>query len=533
MSIFDLQEVASNQWKARYEGNYGVYTIKIKSDGIKTSDFSCSCPSDYYPCKHIAMVEKAIKQRIKDSKGQDSRDESTISRLLDEVSKKELVDFLVRQARYNPDLANTILLEFAHTINKKDVNSYPEIIRKALSPLRFGYEHIGADEDCIEIEVLNQWMDKAQNYIDLNNPVEALLICEACIEEYASWYEKQDSDIADYFDPYYEEKPFELITLLLPVLPETAKKELFDYCKSEMTKLKYRKTAMFDFFNDLLMELSVLSGVDDFIQLQDKLLREAPDKGSYETQKLLQRKIDFYLKTGQADKVRAILNDNVHIELFRKELTEKLITENDLPAAKKLIDEFMITHLQGNRISSVWLELQLQIAQKERDIPTIRNTSFLFLKNRFEAKYYPVYKSTFDETEWPEAVEFLLSNYNDLNNRWFNSSVADVLHAEKLEKRLMEYVEKYLNVDVLAKYYKGFSASFPEETLAMFSKTIDKYAQEYTGREHYELILNMFKKMVKIKGGSKVVNEMLDNYRVVYKNRRAMMEILSRYKDET
>ena len=532
MGIIDLKEVASNQWKAKYEGNYGVYTIKIKTDGTKTSDFTCSCPSDYYPCKHIAIIEKAIKQRIGNSKGHDSRNEMTINRLLNEVSQKELVDFLIRQARSDTDLANTILLEFAHKINKKDVNNYSEIIHKALSPLRFGYEDIGSDEDSIEIEVLNQWLDKAQNYIDQNNPVEALLISKACIEEYASWYEKQDNEMTDYFDPYYEEKPFELITLLFPLLPDKEKKELFDYCKSEMTKSKYRKTAMFDFFNDLFMELTVSTGGDDFIQLQDKLLREMPDKGSYEAQKILQRMIDFYKNTNQENKARVILKDNVHIESFRKKLTEQLIAENDLPGAKILLEEYFIKHVQGNRISPAWLELQLQIAQKEKDIPTIRNTAFLFIKNRFEAKYFPVYKSTFDETEWPNTVELLITHYNELNNRWFNSSIADVLFAEKLEKRLMDYVKKYLTVDVLSKYYKGFAASFPEETLALFRKTIDKYAQDYTGREHYELILNMFKKMVNIKGGSKMVNEMMGNYQAIYKNRRAMMEILNRFKDE-
>ena len=532
MSIIDLQEVGANQWKAKYKGNYGVYTIKINTDGTKTGDYSCSCPSDYYPCKHIAIVERAIRHRVKDSKGCDSSDELTINRLLNEVSQKELVDFLVGQARYNSDLANSILLEFAHRINKKDVNNYPDIIRKALSPLRFSYEDIGSDEDNIGIEVLNLWMDKAQNYIDLNNPVEALLICKACIEEYASWYEKQDSDITDYFDPCYEEKPFELITSLLPVLPETEKKKLFDYCKLEITKSKYRKTAMFDFFNDLFMELSVSGEADDFILLQEKLLRETPDKSSYEAQTILQRMIDFYKKSNQPDMVRAILKDNVQINTFRKELTEQLIAENDLQAAKLLIDEYFLTYKKEHAYSSSWLELQLQIAQKEGDTSAIRNTSFLFIKGRFEAKYFPVYKSTFDDTEWPEAVELLINHYKELNKRWFNSSIADVLFAEKLEKRLMDYVTKYLTVDVLSKYYKGFAASFPEDTLSLFRKTLDKYAQEYTGREHYELLLSMFKKMVKIKGGSKMVNEMMSNYRVIYKNRRAMMEILSRFKDE-
>ena len=78
MKIIDLHEIFPNTWKASYSGNYGTYTIKIKTDGKKTTDFSCSCPSDYYPCKHIAMIEEAIRERIaKNSKTVDN-DETSI-----------------------------------------------------------------------------------------------------------------------------------------------------------------------------------------------------------------------------------------------------------------------------------------------------------------------------------------------------------------------------------------------------------------------------------------------------------------------
>jgi hypothetical protein len=44
--IIELIQTAENNWKAKYQGNYGIYTIKITTDGKKTIKFSCSCPSD-------------------------------------------------------------------------------------------------------------------------------------------------------------------------------------------------------------------------------------------------------------------------------------------------------------------------------------------------------------------------------------------------------------------------------------------------------------------------------------------------------
>ncbi|MDR3327232.1 MAG: SWIM zinc finger family protein, partial [Prevotellaceae bacterium] len=56
--IYDLQQIDDNSWQARYHGNYGDYTIKLTLDGqLKVKKYSCTCPSDYSPCKHIGFVQ--------------------------------------------------------------------------------------------------------------------------------------------------------------------------------------------------------------------------------------------------------------------------------------------------------------------------------------------------------------------------------------------------------------------------------------------------------------------------------------------
>ena len=104
--------------------------------------------------------------------------------------------------------------------------------------------------------------------------------------------------------------------------------------------------------------------------------------------------------------------------------------------------------------------------------------------------------------------------------------MADVLQTEKQTERLMKYIESHLSVDNLEKYHTGFSAAFPEQTLALFRKVVNDCAQN-TGREHYERIVALFGKMVKIEGGRALVKEILSQYRVLYKNRRAMLEIMT------
>ena len=253
MSIVSLQEVSANSWIAKYHGNYGVYTIKVKTDGKKIIDFSCSCPSDYYPCKHIPMIEKAIKQDIADNAKNDKKNDITVEQLLEKANQKELCNFIVRLAKHDSEFKNAVFLEFSNKIDKKDFNSYVSLLRSALSKLHFGYEDIEYD-DYIEIDELDQWLDKAQEYIDLNIPNEAILICKACIEEYASWCGKQDIEI-EYFDINYQEQPFDILNQAIS-MPGVDCKELYDYCRAEMSKPKYENLDMKNCFNELFANLS-------------------------------------------------------------------------------------------------------------------------------------------------------------------------------------------------------------------------------------------------------------------------------------
>jgi hypothetical protein len=533
MSITDLQEIAPNQWKAKYHGNYGIYTIKIKTDGYKTVDFSCSCPSSYYPCKHIPIVEEAIREQIAKREKNNNEKEITIENLLKDMPQKKLCDFIVNHAPYNPQLKNAILLEFTHTIKKKDeskVNNYNQLLQDALVEFYFDFEDIewGHYNGVLEIDVLDKWLDKAQEHADPNNPKEAILICKACIEEYAAWCEEQDSAIVDYLDIGYQETPFNILNKIY-LTQQISSKELLDYCKTEMLKPKYERAGMYDRFSALLMKLSVAVGSDDFITLQDKLLKEIEDKSSYAAKEIFQQKIDFYRHNKQPEKAEEILKENLQIEQFREEVTRKLITENRLQEAKKLINDFISQKENENKYLYSWYKLKLQIAQKENNILEIRRISFRFIESKFESEHYNIYKKTFSTEEWTIAMEKLIKHYEKRHCiNWFNSYVAEVLLAEKQAERLMKYIEKHLNIDVLERYYTGFSSAFPEKTVALFRQVIDQYAQN-TGREIYERIAKLFEKMVKIEGGKKEVMEMVNQYKILYKNRKAMMEIINKF----
>jgi hypothetical protein len=531
-AIIDIQETSPNHWRAKYQGNYGIYTIKITFDQKgQTSDFSCSCPSDYYPCKHIPIVKEAIAERIAENHRSADAGEKllTVEELLKNVSLQELRNFIVRQAKYNSDLTNAVRLEFAHRITGETSNPYSAILRDILKKTDFDYEDYYEYEEGLSLDGLDLWLEKAQAYAEQKNYREAVLICKACIEEFAEWRQNADADadVDDYINESYQSTPFEVMEKTL-ASPDVDSKALFEYCLSEMEKDKYSGTEMFDSFNDLLAVLAAQTNPDRFIALQDSLLKKIKDKSSYEAEKILKRKINFYSNTQQPEKADELIEKNIQIENFRYQVAQKRFAEQNLAEAKKLTKDFLLKDPHaGRNYGSRWDELLLEIAQKEKDIPSIRAIAFSFINRNFDKKYFGIYKSTFAPDEWRDALENLLQHY-EKDRRGFSSAAADVLVAEGAAERLMQYVAKNLSVEIVERYHRAFAASFPEKTLEMFAKVTDEYAAKNIGRTHYEYIARLLQQIRKIKGGDRTAADMISRYRIKYKNRRAMMEILNK-----
>jgi hypothetical protein len=487
-------------------------------------------------------VKEAIAERIANSRRlADTQDKVlTVEELLKNASFQELRDFVVRQAKYNTDLTNAIRLEFAHKLTAEnedeDINPYSSIILEIMEDLELDYDDYYGEAD-IDLDDLDQWIEKARNYVEQHNYQEAVLICKACIEELAEWVQTTDTDIADYIDiSYYQSVPFDILEKVV-ASPNADSKELYDYCLSEMNKDKYIKTIPFERFNDLLAILSAQVNADDFIAMQDSLLAKVADNSSHEAEKILQRKIIFYKNTQQPEKVNALLEKNIQIENFRYQVVEKLYAEQRFTEAKRLIEDFIQEKRDtGRDYAGRWNELLLEIAQKENDIPNIRTLAFSFIQRHFDKKYFDIYKSSFTSDEWSLAMENLLQHY-DKNSRdvdyhnykmhSFSSSAADVLIVENAAERLLKYVEKNLSAERIEKYYPIFVDLYPEKTLELFEKAITDYAIQNIGRTHYEYIAKLLGKIRRIKNGNKIVSKIISNLRAKYKNRRVLMEILS------
>jgi uncharacterized Zn finger protein len=527
-NIIDLRETSPDHWQAKYQGNYGVYTVKITTDGKRRSGFSCTCPSPYSPCKHIAIVEDAIAERIAKSAGSRKKGKApgiSAEELLRKLTHKELYDFTARLIRNNPDLTSAVFLEFADKIETKSGNKYVPLIRRELESIEIDTDDY-YDEDEIHIDDLDQWTEKAEQYLKDRKPREAVLVAQAYIEEFARWLQESiDSELIDWISDTYQSCPFEILEKAA-AFSEVSKKDLFDYCMAEVSKEKYSGLYMADCFSDLLMKLAAEVNPQAFIDLQLKLLDGLQNKSSRDAEIILKRIVDFYTNCHDPKTAWKYVENNIQIDSFRRMVVEKQIKQKKFSEAKKLIHDYCAAR-QSNYRADIWDDYLLQIAQKEKDIPAIQSIAYSFIKDSFKDQYYPIYKSAFSADEWPERFESLLRHYDTRDNFW-SDSAADLLAAEGMAERLMEHIGKKLSLEKLEKYHGFFAAAFPEKALTLFRTALDRYAEENTGRSHYEHIAAVFRKIKKIPGGDAAVADMKRQYLIKYKNRRAMIEILNR-----
>jgi hypothetical protein len=476
------------------------------------------------------MIESAIAERIDRTKQTDTA--VSVEELLKKLSWEELYEFIVRLARYDSNLTDAIVLEYSRKIESPDQNKYSPILRRALECLDLE-EEMNSGADWISIDILDQWLEKARDYLEQRNYHEAVLIAKACIEEFADWMDYSEDELKDWVPEGYQIDPFTILSNAIKA-HGTDVRQLFDYCMEELPKEKYAGIQMHECFNDLLLELAQENheeiDADVFIRLQDTLLEQVEDKGSYTAQKIVQRKINYYNSVHNHRKAWKLMEENIQISAFRKTFVEKKIEDHDYGAAKKLIHDFLNEKDDTIRWRrDEWDDLLLTIAQKEGDIPTLRDISRLCIEDHFKGAYFALYKSAFTADEWPAAREELIAHYEKKEqNRDFSSSVADVLAAEGLAERLLSYIEKYPSLESLEKYYAVFAEDFPEKTLSLFRNAVDRYAERSLGRTSYERIAALLRTMTKIPNGGAIVTAMLDEYRIRYKRRRAMVEILGK-----
>ena len=511
------------------------YEVTIDLDGDKVSNMKCTCPyaEDGSYCKHMAAVLYAHQygtpsqaRSTVESANQHEWNYDELKSAVDAAEsvhiRKVLTDILWNEPKYRLKFLSMI-----HSEQEPDNLQYAKIR-------------------------LAEIVDEAEGY-------------DGFIDYYAA------SDFISEFDQWIEDEvdqrvacgqdraAFELSTYAMETLSDVEMDdsdggitEVAGHCYHVWETILDRGDArmeqeMFDFF------LHNIDGqlVDYLEEYYESILMERFDKPEYLEQKLAL--YQMYLKA--VDPTATDWSAKYHAERYLKKI---FILLKQLNRPKDEITAFTRQYWASPFVRKAYME-ELRNARRWDELIAVLKESIVMdadsrgsvrdyhieLKNTYrqignstdyqrelwtiltqvtpgDRDIFLEYKQLIPQEEWPAKREEIFSSVSsrDQLNRLYSE--------EKLYDRLLKNVLDAPGLFALRSYESELVNRYPKEILDKYTAEINAAAHHAAGRSAYQDWVKTLRHMRKILGGREAVQQLVAEWRILYRNRRAMMEELNR-----
>ena len=551
--ISELEEWETGKWNAIVSGSEDYHVkIKLKKDVI--AECSCDCPHDVDYCKHIIAVLYAIKEEQDSPPVETSikrpiagvikkpKTKETIAGIVNKASEKELRRFIIEYAETDREFRNMLQAHFADKAGEDGKRIYAEMIKNAARTVadRHGFiDYYNANKAIQPVYVLLQKADAA--FVKKQYAVTAD-IAFAVIENVHDMIIDMDDSGGGAGDCIKE--GFELLIKLCEAdIPFDLKERIFTDAAREAKNDKYDHVGFDEYWLDIMVyaaynqekELALLQTIDTMLT---NIAPKAKDNwaNEYNAKRLLKHKITLLRKMKRNREADELRLRHVDIADFRMELIEEALTKEKYTQARQLITAgIAIAKEKGNPGTVIsYKEILLRIAQKRKDITAIRDIAKELYDGR-NMEYYGIIKKTYRSDEWPPIAEGFINTLQqpDKTLQGFPGTInGDALAAVFIEEnyweRLLKLIQDNPRLEFLEKYSRLLADKFPKKLLAVYKETLIKYAEQNTGRNYYVTLREVLKKIQKWEGGKEVVKQLIHQFTLQYKARKAMIEELGK-----
>jgi len=204
--------------------------------------------------------------------------------------------------------------------------------------------------------------------------------------------------------------------------------------------------------------------------------------------------IDRYFEKKEYDRVLQVLDESIELDkAYRGQVLEYNQKKKE------------IYRLQGNKsayIEQLW-KLVLEQSAEDLDI-------------------YKELKAQYSEKEWLIKREELFKKLPP------NAHIDRLYKEEKLYDRLLAYVLKSSGLYAVQSYENVLKKEYPKQILSKYQGEVNKMASCTGNRKHYADLVALLRRMKRIKGGSEIVETIVEEWKIKYRNRPAMMDELSK-----
>lgn len=134
---------------------------------------------------------------------------------------------------------------------------------------------------------------------------------------------------------------------------------------------------------------------------------------------------------------------------------------------------------------------------------------------------YKELKSLYPKDIWTQKREIIFDQLLG------HLSLEKLYIEEKLLDRLLNILMNTNQIWKLYEYEHHLKKLYPQQLLGKYEEFVEIMAIEPHGRSHYREIVGVLKKMQKYPNGNEKVNTLVNQFRILYKNRPAMMDELN------
>lgn len=538
-------------YHALVKGNE-VYHVNLKFENEEI-EYDCTCPFDFGgACKHVVaaiLTFASDKKYAKPSSNDTARKDEVITKLLKEAAPAELISFLEKILKKEPELIKDLKIFLAGPKETPvTVSEYKDCFIKELNKLdmrellemwyREGDDYYDSDSHYGDFsegdslsETVSGFISDGQKYEENNNIAEAMKIYQAIFEALDKKQDELRGDVADLSDAFEKSKG-DVVDRYLSVLSKTENKDLRNIAISYLGLLFLKHSIFEDQIMNCLQNIKIdkkeAEKLLDILSKAEKndlssaastllafLYQITEDWQKYETLSLgnLRKNpglgldlLKYYQKTNRKDEIIKVANA-ILSSLPKKDSYDYMYTDSGL--SNKDI-EIMIRQFIKN------------IYSPDTEYPAFMdNLEWIFLLTGSLKDYQELVK-TYRETEEKEKFWHKMKTYFEKDHK-----IQDIFKIFKFENKkedILNLLKNYHDTECFPEMVSFVRVDFPSACFLEYKKKIEELLKETDVRKYSEAVYHL-KRMQKI-GLEKEFNDYVNQMKTTFWRRRRLMEEL-------
>lgn len=530
--VTEFSEISEGEYEVNVSGTE-EYTVNLKVENNTIVEHNCNCPYDMGPvCKHIVASIFYLKQDeinlnqqgISQSKKKKSKSiTQQLKEILDRVLHKELKEFIQEQSKTDKKFRNLFLSSFAHLNENQSKEFYQKQIKSIINSAVGRDGWIGWNEMDYLVQGIDPIIVNAEKQIENKSYLNAIYICTALMEEMIEAIQFSDDsngEIGEIIDTSYQ-MLYDIATKDISV---DIKTELFNYC---ITAFKKRLFDGWDWHTGILNIAYELTDNENEADIIIKCLDTV--NGEYEKERAQSFKLKIITEYKNKEEVQKYIDIHITNSSIRNSEIAKAVENKEFDKAIKLCkDGIKYDEKDKPGLVKDWCNWLLKIAQAQNNTSKIiEYARFLFIDNFHpEQDYYQLLKQEVEPNKWNDFLEEIIREITPKDGWKYNELVRKIFINEKWWDRLFLLLKQNVSLQNIENNEKYLSKDYSQELIQLYSERLVKYVNKYIGRNHYQTACRYLRRMKKL-GGNKKVNELVDNFRKDYPQRRALLDELN------